>query len=64
MTFHRAIETPLPGCVCLPSYVRDICHGHPSKGCQYHGLFGHKLAQAQFKAVHPAGLQLEIEGSR
>lgn len=47
---------PVPWCSCPPSYVRDVCRGHPEPGCELHGLFGHDLRDATRTAMERAVL--------
>lgn len=54
------IPLPLPECICPPSYVRDVCNGHPETECKFHGLFGPELMQAMFTATFPDGIQGEL----
>lgn len=45
-SFPEQYAFPVPGCECPPSYVRDVCHGHPVPGCPFKGLFGLDLRDA------------------
>lgn len=55
-----SVSIPVPGCMCPPGYVRDVCHGHPSPACPFKGLFGEDLVRAHWHAQHPYGEQLAI----
>lgn len=48
-------ETPFPGCVCPPGYVRDTINGHPDTECPFYGIFGLELAKAHADALDPSG---------